>query len=333
MRIRAIAIAALIAIGQSIYAASFDCAKARRGYEALICANQELSKADDALADAYHRAHGALASIGSPKEAKKAQQRLEKEEKEWMKTRLSKCSDVECLRREYQLRLATLRSYVRGETTAAQPRDENPPAVQAPLPPPTPSSQVPVGATSAKEVNPQPPSNSQPLEPQSTPPVRPEPPSEEPVATGGNQPPSASDTAAVEGKSPESISTAKSDEHPTESGSPDESGKAGPSSPGLLSPIVSSISTVFSAVWPILLFLYVIWGAYWGCKIVYPRMLAWYKSQRWFIFGTSPMDILMSQIAFGLQVRFWAIVIGLIVGCLGGAIYMQFLRPTSSVKA
>jgi|ERR1035437_9055594 uncharacterized protein len=77
MEIRAVAIAALIAIGQSLHAASFDCAKARRGYEALICANQELSKADDALADAYHRAHGALASIGSPKEAKRAQQRLD----------------------------------------------------------------------------------------------------------------------------------------------------------------------------------------------------------------------------------------------------------------
>jgi uncharacterized protein len=331
MEIRAVAVAAVIAIGQTIHAASFDCAKARRGHEALICANQELSKADDALADAYRRAHGALASIGSPKEAKRAQQRLDKEEKEWLKTRLSKCSDVECLRREYQLRLATLRSYVRGETTAAQPR-ENPPAVQAPLPPPGPSSQVPEGATSAKEVNPQPPSNPYPIEPQSTPPVRPGPLPEEPVTTGGNPPPSASDTAAVEGKSPESISTSKSDEHPTESGSP-ESGKAAPSSPGLLSAIVSDIPRIFSAVWPILLFLYVIWGAYWGCKIVYPRMMAWYKSQRWFIFGTSPMDILTSQIVFGLQVRFWAIVIGLIVGCLGGAAYMQFFRPTSRVKA
>jgi len=182
-------IAILIASGTEVQATSFDCAKAHRGYEALICANQELSKADDALADAYRRAHGALASIGPQKEAKRAQQRLEKEQKEWLKTRQSKCPDVDCLRREYQLRLATLQSYVPGETTAEQ--------LQAP-PPSASSSQVPEAAITATEVNPQPPSNPQQPEPQTTPLVRPEAARQEPLATGGSQTPSVSSVENVQ---------------------------------------------------------------------------------------------------------------------------------------
>jgi len=71
---------------------------------------------------------------------------------------------------------------------------------------------------------------------------------------------------------------------------------------------------------------YVLWGGFWGCKLIYPRMLAWYKSSTFFFFGTSPIQILARQIIWGLQFRFWAIVIGIVVGCLGGAFYMQFFR-------
>jgi uncharacterized protein len=145
----ALLISAFIGIGSSIHATSFDCRKAHRGYEALVCANKELSKADDALADAYHRAHGALASIGSQKEAKKAQDRLEKEQKEWLKTRLSKCPDVDCIQKEYQLRLVTLQSYVGTEMTATQLRGANPLAVQPPLPRSAYSNQVPAVAVVA----------------------------------------------------------------------------------------------------------------------------------------------------------------------------------------
>ena len=309
-----LALASALAVDMT--GASFDCAKARRGYEALICANVELSKADAALVDAYQRAHDALSSVGSQKEVKKAQRQLEKEQKEWAKTRQSKCPDVDCLRSEYQLRLATLRSYVSGNTPEALPRDANPPAVQATLPPSTSSNQPPEPAI-AEQVNPQPPSSSQQPEPQSTPPPQ------EPVATGGSQTPSASETAVAQGNSLESVS--QSAKHETEPAAADRE-KAEPSSPGLLSKIASGVSTGFSAVLWIVLFLYILWGAYWGCQIVYPRMLAWYKSSTWLIFGTGPMDILKRQIIFGLQVRFWAIVIGIVVGCLGGGFYMQYLR-------
>jgi hypothetical protein len=102
---------------------------------------------------------------------------------------------------------------------------------------------------------------------------------------------------------------------------------------GFLSAIASAVSGVSSGILWIVLLVYVLWGTYWGCQIIYPRMMTWYKSSTWFIFGKNPMEILMRQIAFGLQVRFWAIVIGMLVGCLGGAVYMQFLRTAPSVKA
>jgi len=154
MNTRLAAIVLLTFVVQGRATTSINCAKAHRGYEALICANEELSKADDALADAYHRAHGALASIGSQKEAKKAQQQLEKEEKEWLKKRLSKCADVACLRDEYQLRLATLRSYVRDEKVTVLPQSANRPAVQGESPLAAPSDELIATATAAAQITP-----------------------------------------------------------------------------------------------------------------------------------------------------------------------------------
>jgi uncharacterized protein len=120
IRLPAFFIAVLIAIGTQVHAASFNCAKAHKGYEALICANQELSRADDALSDAYRRAHAALSLVGTEKEAKKSQNRLEKEQKEWLKTRIPKCPDVDCLQMEFQSRITTLRSYDPGYAARTQ---------------------------------------------------------------------------------------------------------------------------------------------------------------------------------------------------------------------
>jgi uncharacterized protein len=120
IRLPAFFIPLLIAIGTQIHAASFNCAKAHKGYEALICANQQLSRADDVLSDAYRRAHAALSLVGTEKEAKKSQNRLEKEQKEWLKTRIPKCPDVECLQMEFQSRITTLRSYDLGYAARTQ---------------------------------------------------------------------------------------------------------------------------------------------------------------------------------------------------------------------
>ena len=120
IRLPAFFIAVLIAIGTQVHAASFNCAKAHKGYEALICANQELSQADDALSDAYRRAHAALSLVGTEKEAKKSQNRLEKEQKEWLKDMHIQCPDVDCLRIEFQSRITTLRSYDPGYAARTQ---------------------------------------------------------------------------------------------------------------------------------------------------------------------------------------------------------------------
>lgn len=84
----AVFIASLIIIGTEVHAASFDCARARRGYEALICANEELLTADDVVSEAYRKAQAALSLRGSGKEVKKERQRLQKEQQGWLKTRL-----------------------------------------------------------------------------------------------------------------------------------------------------------------------------------------------------------------------------------------------------
>jgi uncharacterized protein len=120
IRLPAFFIAVLIAIGTQVHAASLNCAKAHKGYEALICANPKLSRADDALSDAYRRAYAALSLVGTENEAKKSQNRLEKEEKEWLKTRISKCPDVACLRMEFQSRITKLRSYDPGYAARTQ---------------------------------------------------------------------------------------------------------------------------------------------------------------------------------------------------------------------
>ena len=97
--------------------------------------------------------------------------------------------------------------------------------------------------------------------------------------------------------------------------------------------ITSWFSTSSSSAMTIAIGCYLLWGTFWGCKIVYPRMMSWYNSTTWFIFGTGPMDILKRQIIFGLQVRFWSVVIGIVVGCLGGAFYMQFFRSRRTAEA
>jgi hypothetical protein len=194
-----------------------------------------------------------------------------------------------------------------------------------------PTEAIPGAVTTAKEVNPQPSSNPQQVAPPTIPPVPPQPLPEEALATSGNQPPSASDTAAPESKTPESTSVPQSGQATQSEAA--ESGKAEPSSPGFLATIGSGISSLFGVLLWIVILLYVSWGTYCGCKLVYPQMLAWYESRTWFIIGKGPIDILLSQVAFGLQVRFWAIVLGIIVGCLGGAVYMQFFRPTQVHQA
>lgn len=79
------------------FAASFDCNKAARLQDKLVCTNPALSGADTQLAVLYK---SALAAISNPVTLRKAQEA-------WLATR-NTCSDTACLLQAYQTRIAML---------------------------------------------------------------------------------------------------------------------------------------------------------------------------------------------------------------------------------
>lgn len=97
-------------------AASFDCAKATRAVDKLICADADLSNADSALASAYK---AAMARAGSDED----RTTLRNSQRLWLQTRDAKCLRVvpaaasECLKGEYAARLAQLRRPIQSATS------------------------------------------------------------------------------------------------------------------------------------------------------------------------------------------------------------------------
>ena len=77
---------------------SFDCAKAATNVEVLICGDIELSNLDADLAQAYK---SALSSSQDRSALKRAQV-------EWLKGRVGRCEDAECVRAAYVDRMAEL---------------------------------------------------------------------------------------------------------------------------------------------------------------------------------------------------------------------------------
>lgn len=94
-----------------IYAASFDCAKAKSRAEILICSDSELSSLDDDLAKIYSKAKS-LAS--SPAEFKA------QGEREWKK-RETTCIDKQCLLAWYSQRRDQLLSVIDAQTSKPPP--------------------------------------------------------------------------------------------------------------------------------------------------------------------------------------------------------------------
>ncbi len=82
----------------SAQAASFDCGNARTDVEKMICADAELSKLDEQLAQEYKSAM----EITIDKES------LRKDQKVWLKDR-NKCEFRNCLDQEYSIRVGNLR--------------------------------------------------------------------------------------------------------------------------------------------------------------------------------------------------------------------------------
>jgi len=101
----------MTAFSIDIYAASFDCVKAKSRAEILICSDSELSTLDDDLAKIYSKAKS-LAS--SPAEFKA------QGEREWKK-RETTCIDKQCLLAWYSQRRDQLLSVINAQTSKPQP--------------------------------------------------------------------------------------------------------------------------------------------------------------------------------------------------------------------
>lgn len=81
----------------SSYAASFDCAKAVRPQDKMICANPQLSQADNELADLYKKTMELFQNKATLKESQLA----------WLKTR-DACKNLQCMLMAYQQRISVL---------------------------------------------------------------------------------------------------------------------------------------------------------------------------------------------------------------------------------
>jgi uncharacterized protein len=81
-------------------AASFDCAKAATKSEKLICADPQVSAADEQLAEVYRRVLEQLSDFDKDG--------LKKEQRNWIKTQRDACPDAACMLKAYQARIAAL---------------------------------------------------------------------------------------------------------------------------------------------------------------------------------------------------------------------------------
>jgi uncharacterized protein len=77
---------------------SFDCTKAMKNVERLICFDTELSALDGRMADVYRR----IAAVSPYKD------RLKIEQRQWLKNHRNACANIECLRAVYQNRILAL---------------------------------------------------------------------------------------------------------------------------------------------------------------------------------------------------------------------------------
>ncbi len=118
MKKRWIGMLACLVIGQ-VQAASFDCAKATTKIEKLICADAGLSRLDEELAAAYREAltHARLAGA----------EEVKQEQKLWLKEYRNRCTDTDCLKREYQQRMGRIAVQI-GTPKAPDSAESAPPA-------------------------------------------------------------------------------------------------------------------------------------------------------------------------------------------------------------
>jgi uncharacterized protein len=87
----------LVFASHAALAASFDCAKVQTKVERLICADAELSRLDEELAEAYATAL----------QDKKQAYAIQDAQKIWLKSR-NECVDAGCVQRAHELRMSQL---------------------------------------------------------------------------------------------------------------------------------------------------------------------------------------------------------------------------------
>ena len=83
-------------------AASFDCNKASRPVERMICSDPELSKLDEAMVVAFRNAIGAAADSST----------VRAEQRGWIVDSRNKCDTAACLKQAYQSRIALLKGEI-----------------------------------------------------------------------------------------------------------------------------------------------------------------------------------------------------------------------------
>jgi uncharacterized protein len=95
-----------LAVAAPAWAASFDCGKASTAVEKLICADAEVSKLDERVAESYKKV-----SIADPAEWKTRQHK-------WLTNVRNRCADAACLKQAYAQRLAYLEEAAAAKITA-----------------------------------------------------------------------------------------------------------------------------------------------------------------------------------------------------------------------
>ncbi len=98
--VRVVSLLLLVMCVSAAQAVSFDCQKAKTFIEKAICQNPDLSQLDDELGSLYQLA---LTDNKNPTVFKKQQLG-------WLKQR-DTCQTVECVKKSYKQRIATLNKY------------------------------------------------------------------------------------------------------------------------------------------------------------------------------------------------------------------------------
>ena len=92
------ALIAIVVIPSVIFAASFDCGKSTSEIEKLICSDEELSKLDESLSEAYLRALNRT----------DIKQQTIKSQRQWLENERNICQNIECIKSAYETRIKEL---------------------------------------------------------------------------------------------------------------------------------------------------------------------------------------------------------------------------------